>query len=195
VNEEILNDGTPVRRYPVVLGIIRREESSRNRPSRRWSSRLAVDQGMTGAAQCEPVFFGIISAMAAKLFVMNFQVGRCAARLTSPSRRVAEPEGANLRRPPDPAARAEGLGRTSFRMPPLPLLEETTSAVVPAETTLADSQPMPSSGPCPVQTAPRFIARSHQRTLQHYIWSTHPYHRDPRRRSGNRSRACRKRSR
>jgi hypothetical protein len=40
---------------------------------------------MARGAECYQVFFGVVAGVAAKLFVVDFQVGHRAAGLTSPA--------------------------------------------------------------------------------------------------------------
>ena len=45
----------------------------------------AVDARMAYGAECDQVLTRIIAGLTAKLFVMNFEIGHCAARLASPA--------------------------------------------------------------------------------------------------------------
>jgi hypothetical protein len=65
---------------------------------------------MAIGAQCNQVFFGIITRMAAKLFVVEFQVRHSAARLTSPAIATQPPADVELRTTQDQAASAEDRG-------------------------------------------------------------------------------------
>jgi len=47
-------------------------------------SSLFVSRCMAREAERDQVFFGVMTGVAAKLFVMDFQVCHCAAKLTPP---------------------------------------------------------------------------------------------------------------
>jgi len=44
----------------------------------------AMHSGVACRAQRNEILFGIVAGLAAKLFVVNFQIRHCAARLTPP---------------------------------------------------------------------------------------------------------------
>ncbi len=71
-----------------------------------------MHSGVACRAQRDQVFLGVASRMAAELPVVHLKIRHRATGLTPPTRRDAEPAGADFRTTRDPAAREQLWGES-----------------------------------------------------------------------------------